>query len=411
MYRIGQPELDRIAHVFATGNLFRYLAEGGGECTRFEARYAKRLGVRHCLMTASGTNALTAALMGAGVGPGDEVIVPACTYMATPMAVLAAGAIPVIVDIDESLCLNPDALRDGIGPRTRAVTPVHMWGLPCDMGSIMAIAADRGLLVIEDACQAVGGAYEGRMLGSIGHAGAFSFNYYKNMSCGEGGAVVTGDDSFAERIGCAIDPCRFYWDGRNDSFAGFVANGARASEIEGAVMNCQLDRLDGMIDATRAQKRRIVRETAACGLSASPGNSPAGECGSHAAFLLPSPAAADSLAEAGGGFVALNTGRHVYTEWDPVLQHRGAHHQALNPFELEQNRGCRMAYSKEMCRRSLDILSRTVLIRTHTDYSDDEVAHLIARIVAATDALTTDPAPFLPGDVRTAAACVDTNQR
>lgn len=179
MYRIGQRELDWIAGVFATGNLFRYLAEGGAECERFETRYAERLGVRHCLMTASGTNALTAALMGAGVGPGDEVIVPACTYMATPMAVLAAGAIPVIVDIAESLGMSPDALRDGIGPRTRAVIPVHMWGLPCDMDSIMETAADRGLLVIEDACQAVGGAYEGRMLGSIGDVGAFSFNYYK----------------------------------------------------------------------------------------------------------------------------------------------------------------------------------------------------------------------------------------
>ena len=390
MYGIGQPELDRIAGVFATGNLFRYLAEGGAECERFESRYAERLGVRHCLMTASGTNALTAALMGAGIGPGDEVIVPACTYMATPMAVLAAGAIPVIVDIDESLGMSPAALRDAVGPRTRAVIPVHMWGLPCDMDSIMATAADRGLLVIEDACQAVGGAYEGRMLGSIGHVGAFSFNYYKNMSCGEGGAVVTNDDYFAERIGCAVDPCRFYWDGRDDSFAGFAANGARASEIEGAVMNCQLDRLDDVIAATRAQKQRIVRETAACGLSASPGNSPSWECGSHAAFLLTSPAAAGALAEAAGGMVALKTRRHVYTEWDPVLQHRGAHHAALNPFELEQNRGCRMDYTTEMCRRSLDILARTVLIRTHPDHSDDEVTHLIGRITTAAPAPTAD---------------------
>ena len=392
MFEIGQPELDRIAGVFATGNLFRYLAEGGAECERFEARYAERLGVRHCLMTASGTNALTAALIGAGIGPGDEVIVPACTYMATPMAVLGAGAIPVIVDIDESLAMSPAALHDAVGPRTRAVIPVHMWGLPCDMNAIMATAADRGLLVVEDACQAVGGAYEGRMLGSIGHAAAFSFNFYKNMSCGEGGAVVTGDDAFAERIGCAIDPCRFYWDGRSDSFAGFTANGARASEIEGAIMNCQLDRLDGMIAAMRAQKRRIVRETAACGLSASPANSPAWECGSHAAFLLPSAAAADALAEAAGGFVARNTGRHVYTEWDPVLQHRGAHHAALNPFDLKQNRGCRMTYSKEMCRPSLDILGRTVLVRTHPDYSDDEVAHLIGRITAAAPAPAAEPA-------------------
>ena len=341
-------------------------------------------------MTASGTNALAAALMGAGIGPGDEVIVPACTYMATPGSVLAAGAIPVIVDIDESMGMSPAALRDAIGPRTRAVIPVHMWGLPCDMDSIMAIAAQRDLLVIEDACQAVGGAYEGRMLGSIGHIGAFSFNHYKNMSCGEGGAVVTGDDAFAERIECAIDPCRFYWDGRRESFAGYLANGARASEIEGAIMNCQLDRIDDMIATMRAQKSRILRETAACGLTPSPGNSPAWECGTHVAFLLPTAAAADALAEKSGGWVALKTGRHVYTEWDPVLGHRGAHHAAVNPFKLEQNRGCRMSYSKEMCRRSLDILGRSVCLTTHPDFSDDEVTQIIDRITTAAATLTTD---------------------
>jgi dTDP-4-amino-4,6-dideoxygalactose transaminase len=392
MYRIGQAELDRLAEVFKSKRLFRYMEDAEGECLRFEKRYARRLDVAHCFMTASGTNSLTAALMGAGIGPGDEVIVPACTYMATPGSVLAAGAIPVIVDIDESLGLSPDALRDAIGPRTRAVMPVHMWGLPCDMNAIMHIARDTGVLVIEDACQGVGGAYEGRMLGSIGHIGAFSFNHYKNMSCGEGGAVVTSDDAFAERIECAIDPCRFYWDGRKDTFAGYMANGARASEIEGAIMNGQLDRIDEMVDAMRGQKARIVRETEPSGLSASPNNSPGWECGTHVTYLLPSPAAADAFAEASGGWVALKTGRHVYTEWDPVLQHRGAHHPALNPFELEQNKGCRMAYSKEMCRQSIDILGRTVCVETHPDNTDSDVARIIHRINHAAASLVTGDA-------------------
>jgi len=107
--------------------LFRY--RDGGQCGRFEKRYAKFLGVKHVGLTSSGTTALTAALGGLGIGPGDEVIVPAHTYMATAVAVLAVGAIPVIVDIDESITLDPQALADAIGPRTRAVIPVHMWGL------------------------------------------------------------------------------------------------------------------------------------------------------------------------------------------------------------------------------------------------------------------------------------------
>ena len=191
MFRAGQPEIDAIAKVIRSGRLFRYNDQS--ECVRFEQRYARYLGVKHATMTASGTTALTAALGGLGIGPGDEVLVPACTYMATAVAVLAVGAIPVIVDVDESITIDPAAMEAAIGPRTRAVMPVHMWGLPCDMGALMRIARRRKLLVIEDACQGVGGGYEGRKRGAIGHAGAVSCNYFKNMTCGEGGPVVTND--------------------------------------------------------------------------------------------------------------------------------------------------------------------------------------------------------------------------
>ena len=123
--------------------------------------------------------------------------------------------------------------------RHRAVIPVHMWGAACAMDRIMAVAARHDLLVLEDTCQAIGGAYEGRKLGTIGHAGAFTFNYYKNMTAGEGGAVCTADDAIAERVRCAIDPCHFYWQGRSDQRKPFAGNGARASEIMGAMLNVQ----------------------------------------------------------------------------------------------------------------------------------------------------------------------------
>ena len=187
MYRVGQKEVDAVARVLLSGELFRYHI--GGECERFEKRYAKYVGAKHCRMTSSGTTALTAVLGGLGLGPGDEIIVPAQTYMATAISVLSVGAIPIIVDIDESLTLCPQSVDEAVGPKTRAVIPVHMWGLSCDMDGLMAVARKHDLLVIEDACQAVGGGYEGRKLGSIGHAGAFSFNYYKNMTAGEGGGT------------------------------------------------------------------------------------------------------------------------------------------------------------------------------------------------------------------------------
>jgi dTDP-4-amino-4,6-dideoxygalactose transaminase len=381
MYRIGRPEIAAVARVITSGRVFRYGL--GGECDRFEKRYARYLGVKHCTMTASGTQSLAAALMAAGVGPGDEVIVPACTYMATAIAVVVAGAIPVIADIDESITLSPEAFETAIGPRTRAVIPVHMWGLPCAMNEILRIARRRKLLVIEDACQAVGGGYEGRKLGSLGDIGAFSFNYYKNMTAGEGGAVVTSRAAWAERIRCAVDPCSFYWRGRAENRAGFVASGARASEFEGAILNEQLARIDGMIRAMRGQKKRILKATADTGLEPIPANSPDWECGTHVMYRLPTRAAADRFAALAGGTVTLKTGRHVYTEWDQIMQHRGAHHPALNPFELPANRGCRMRYTRTMCRRSLEILGRTVFVQTHPDRSDRDTAALITRVRAA----------------------------
>jgi dTDP-4-amino-4,6-dideoxygalactose transaminase len=169
MYKVGEEEIEAIARVIRDGTLFRYREDS--ECARFEARYAEVLGVAHFDMAASGTLALSAALIGLGIGPGDEVLVPAHTYMATATSVLAVGAIPVLVEIDDTLTLDPRELERAIGLRTRAVIPVHMWGTACAMDEVMDIAARRDLLVIEDACQGVGGGYEGRMMGSIGHAG------------------------------------------------------------------------------------------------------------------------------------------------------------------------------------------------------------------------------------------------
>jgi dTDP-4-amino-4,6-dideoxygalactose transaminase len=394
MYIVGEAEAEAAARVIREGALFRYGV--GGECDRFEARYAAYLsggdsGARHVTMTVSGTYALTAALVAAGIGPGDEVLVPAHTYMATATAVLAAGAIPVIVDVDESITIDATALEDAIGPRTRAVIPVHMWGAACGMDAIMSIAQRRGLIVIEDACQAVGGAYEGRALGTIGLLGAFSFNYYKNMTAGEGGAVVTNDPDLDRLVRCAVDPCHFYWDGREDGFTPFAGLGARASEISGAILNVQLDRLPDMISAMRHERRRVLAETAhleAIGLRQSPVHSPDYDCAAHAFYLLPTADAATRFAELASGVVAGKTGRHNYTEWDQVLAGAGAAHPAMNPFNFPQNRDCRREYHKEMCLPSLDILDRTVLMPMDPRHDSAHVDALVHNIdIAARVAL------------------------
>ena len=180
--------------VLGRGELGRYAAAGASEVTRLEGELRDVIGVRHALAVNSGTSALVAALVGAGVGPGDEVLVPAFTWVSTAAAPLAVGAVPVLVEVDASLTMDPADLARKITPQSRAVIPVHMQNLVCDMDPIMSLAATHELTVIEDACQAVGQRYRGRRVGSIGHAGCFSFNQYKNIRCGEGGALLTDDD-------------------------------------------------------------------------------------------------------------------------------------------------------------------------------------------------------------------------
>ena len=381
MYIVGEEEVEAIARVIRSGALFRYGPDS--ECDRFEARYAKYLGSRHFALAASGSNALAAAMTAAGLGPGDEVIIPAHTYMATATSVLSVGAIPIIVDIDDSLTISPAAVEAAIGKRTRAIIPVHMWGAACDMGAIMAIAEKHGLTVIEDACQGVGGSYEGRKFGSIGHVGAFSFNYFKNMTSGEGGGVAVNDDELAERARCAIDPCHFYWQGRNDAVKPFSGNGARASELMGAMLNVQLDRLDGMVAAMRRERRKILDGIAPLGnlgLRVAKMNSPDHDCATQVMLSLPSAESADRFVEVFPSVIAGKTGRHNYTEWDQVLMGAGAAHPQMNPFEMPANAECRRSYSKDMCKGSLEILNRTVMVGTHPLHRDEDTADIIHNI-------------------------------
>src|SRR5450631_136535 len=384
MYIIGQQEIDAMARVVNTKALFRYGL--GHECERFETRYAAYLGARHFSLAASGSYALTAAMTGLGIGPGDEVLVPAHTYMASATSVLATGAIPVIVDIDESLTISPAAIEKAIGPHTRALIAVHMWGTACNMDAIMENARRRRLLVIEDACQGVGGGYKGRKRGSIGDIGAFSFNFYKNMSCGEGGGVVVNDDAVAKRVNCAIDPCHAFWTGRDGDSKPFAGNGARASEFMGAVLNVQLDRIDGIIESMRRERDTIldgIADLDRMGLHAAPLNSREFDCGTNVFLTLPNAGAADAFVKTFPSVIAGKTGRHTYTEWDQVLMGEGAAHPLMNPYNMPANAECRRTYSKDMCAQSLEILNRTVLVPTHPLHTAEDAGNIIHNIHAA----------------------------
>ncbi|MDA0335843.1 MAG: DegT/DnrJ/EryC1/StrS family aminotransferase [bacterium] len=386
MYRIGDAEIKRIRRLIESGKMFRY--GSGGECDKFEADWSAHVGVKYTRMARSGTSALYTALVGLGIGPGDQVVVPAYTYMATALAVLAAGAIPVIADVDESLTLCPKDLVRRLTKHTRAVIPVHMVGLPCDMNAIMKVARKHKLLVLEDACQAVGGGYRGKMLGSIGDAGAFSFNFFKNITCGEGGAFVTKSKGVYDRGSVAVDCCSFYWDEnpqqRRDELQ-FAGNNFRASEFEGAILNAQLSRLAPMLKKMRGQKKRLLKAGEKAGLVSITNHSLEDECGTHAGFLFTDEASArafsNGLKSRGvGNFLPMDTGRHVYTRWEPIMREQGAHHAALDPFKIPANRNCKVKYTQDMCASSLGILSRTVLIGTHPDNDAQRMQSMVGAI-------------------------------
>ena len=385
MYEIGNREVQAIKKIISKRRLFRYLENS--ECDFFEKEYSKYLSIKHTALASSGTAALTAALVGLKIGPGDEVLIPAHTYMATAMSVLSVGAIPVIVDIDESLTIDPKALEDACGSLTRAAIVVHMWGTTCNMNAIMKIAKKKNLFVIEDACQSVGGGYEKKMLGTIGHVGAFSFNYYKNMTSGEGGAVVSNNKEIIERAKCAIDPCHFYWQGRKNSLKPFAANGSRASEFMGALLNVQLKRLPGMIKKMRTERNTILSSTlnlSNMGIKHAPLNSKNYDCGNYVFFKFNNALDAEKFTSIFPAPIAGKTGRHNYTEWDQILLKEGSFHQSLNPYKLSQNKKCRMSYSKNMCKPSLEILDKTIMIPTDPQNTKKETNNTIRNIKRAT---------------------------
>ncbi len=178
----------------------------GHTVRRFEAELASRFGARHALATSSGTAALHTAMMAVGIGPGDEVIVPAFTYVATALAVLHAGGTPVFVDAEpQTWNLDPQGVERALTARTRAIVPVHVGGVACDMDALLHLAERHDLRIVEDAAHAHGSTWKGRALGTIGDIGCFSFGAPKSITTGEGGALLTDDDELARRARMAMN--------------------------------------------------------------------------------------------------------------------------------------------------------------------------------------------------------------
>jgi len=380
MYRMGKEELAELEKVIETGSLFK-INNGLQESARVEEKLKRIFGVEYPIFMTSGHAALTASLVALGVGPGDEVIVPAYTYISTAMAVVAAGAIPVIAEVDETLTLCPVDTEKKITPRTKAIIPVHIQGFPCDMDAIMALAEKHQLYVVEDACQADGGSYKGRRLGSIGDTGALSFNYYKIVSSGEGGAFLTKNKVLFERALIYQDSSAVAFFGNqmeNFETESFCGNEYRSNELCAAVMNIQLDRLDGILSDLRKNKKYMM-EALADVAEFVPSNDPDGDCGTTLAFRFDSEAKARAFARAEGvsGTLPIDTGKHVYRRWTPIMEKRGAFHPLMDPFKMEANRDHVPAYREDMCPVTLDLLAKAVYVSVNPEDSREALEEKI----------------------------------
>ena len=384
MYIIGKEEVDAVQRVIESKQLFRYRGGEGGESDSFEKEWSEKIGSKHTIAVTSGTAALISGLVGMGIGPGDEVIVPAYTFMATALAPLAVGAVPILAEVDASLTIDPKDVERKITPRTKVILPVHMVGLPSNMDAIMDIAKRHDLKVLEDACQADGGSYGGKRLGAIGDAGAFSFNHFKIMTCGEGGALVTDDREIYERALIFHDGgCSFRDHAASIQTPFFAGWNFRINEILSAILRVQLTRLDGMLDAMLTEKRTIIDAlNGSGGFSFNPIHDVEGDCGTTVAMMFDSePTMRRFLAglnEAGvSASTPIDSGRHVYTNWEPVLDQQGSHNPAFNAYELTPEP---VTYTKDMCPRTLDVLARTAYLYTDPTRSREDLDVMIEKV-------------------------------
>jgi 8-amino-3,8-dideoxy-alpha-D-manno-octulosonate transaminase len=326
-YWFGKEEMEAVIEVMRGGYLFRYGSEDNPKflhkVSNLEKEFARYCGTNFALATSSGTSSLVASVIALGLKPGDEIILPAYTFVASYSSVIFAGIIPVLTEINDSLTLDPNDIEHRITPRTKAIMPVHMLGNPCDMDRIMAIAKKHNLLVLEDCCQAAGATYKGEKIGSIGNISAFSLNIFKTINSGDGGLVVTNDKTLYEIAFSVHDqghkPMRFGIEVGNRNVLGL---NFRMNEITAAVGLAQLRKIDNIV-ATLRKKRSKFKEliSDAEGFKFRTLNDPEGDCATLCTVIFDTKEQAAKVSKVLGSKTVDQSGWHVYSNMEHILNH------------------------------------------------------------------------------------------
>jgi 8-amino-3,8-dideoxy-alpha-D-manno-octulosonate transaminase len=374
---IGDEEREAVDRVMRSRSLFRYYGPDlQGTVAAFEAGVCRELVVGYAVAVSSGTAALRCALASLGIGPGDEVIVPAFTFIATVNAVVAAGATPVFAEVDDTLGLDPTKVP--VSDRTKAAIVVHIENVVCDMDALAL-----GVPVIEDAAQAFGATYKGRAAGALGAVGCFSLQLEKNITAGEGGVVTTNDEQLYLRASRYQDQggqfVTSYASSRGDELTEpFAAENLRMGELAGAVAGVQLGRLPGILDALRTNKQRIIEAVGDIdGMTPRRVPDRAGDGSSSCMWFLPDQQTAKRFAKGliveGIPCAQMYRGEPVY--WNPAVL---ARRTATGTGDWMAERG--------MCPQTEALVARNVIVPVGVRYTAadcDEIATAIAKVASA----------------------------
>ncbi|HUQ65976.1 MAG TPA: DegT/DnrJ/EryC1/StrS family aminotransferase [Flavitalea sp.] len=329
----GEEERKEVNEVLETGILMRYgfdgARKGRWKAKELEDEINKRFGSKHAQLVCNGTAALTTALAILGVGYGDEVIMPSFTFVASFEAVLSVGAVPVPVEVDDTLTLGPDAVRDAITSKTKCVMPVHMCGSMADMEALQLICKEYKLLLVEDACQSIGAMYKGRYLGTIGDAGAFSFDFVKTMTCAEGGVVLTNNaDVYTKSDGYSDHGHDHKGADRGADLHPFIGYNYRISELHAAVGLAQIRKLDKFL-AIQKRNHSLLKQmlTEVPGVTFRRIPDPSGDSCTFLSWFLPGEEEARAVVDElksksilAGNFYWFDNNWHYIRKWDHLKQ-------------------------------------------------------------------------------------------
>jgi 8-amino-3,8-dideoxy-alpha-D-manno-octulosonate transaminase len=392
---IGKEEIQEIMEVMETGVLMRYgfdkERKGVFKVRQFEQEFAAYCGAKYALGVTSGSCALKVALTAMDICPGDEVIVPAFTFLATYEAVLECGAIPVMADIDATLNIDPAAVEKRITPATKAIIPVHMCGSGAHIDKIMDLAKFYHLQVLEDNAQGCGGSFKGKKLGTFGDMGIFSFDYYKTLTTGEGGMVVSDDKRLYDRAEWYHDHGHDHNPNVSRAMEGRTILGFnyRMNELQGALGLAQLRKLDWLIAEQKKNKQTIKGWLAAVpGIQFREIPDPEGDTATFLAFHLPDQGAAaafqKALGENGLDTVCFkNNLWHYVPNWEHFQAWSTANSQRF-PFTNPLYRG-KIDYGRHLIPQAEDILGRTLVLGISVKMSGERLANIKAAIEKASE--------------------------